>query len=87
VSGARLKVLTLVDRLTATGGGERLAIQIATRLDPERIDSTLCVSRKPGPLELDRSMPVARQWVDEAGIGYLALERHSGWRLDDWLPL
>jgi glycosyltransferase involved in cell wall biosynthesis len=87
VTHARLKVLTLVDRLTVTGGGERLAIQIACRLDPERFESVLCASRKNGPVEVDRSMPVARQMIEDAGIRYLNLERHAGWRLDDWLPL
>jgi glycosyltransferase involved in cell wall biosynthesis len=82
-----MKVLTLVDRLTASGGGERLAIQIATRLDPERFESVLCASRKPGPYELDPSVPVARQMVDDSGIDFLGLERHSGARIDDWLPL
>ena len=87
MSRTRLKVLTLVDRLTATGGGERLAIQIATRLDPERFESVLCTSRSPGPVELDPSVSVAGQMVDDAGIRHLGLERHSGWRLDDWVPL
>ncbi|MEA2379214.1 MAG: hypothetical protein QOD13_3121 [Thermoleophilaceae bacterium] len=85
--GARLKVLTLIDRLTASGGGERLAIQIATRLDPERFESVLCASRRPGPVELDPSVPVAERMVQDAGIRYFSLERHSGLRVDDWLPL
>jgi glycosyltransferase involved in cell wall biosynthesis len=85
VSGARLKILTLVDRLTATGGGERLAIQIATRLDPERFESVLCATRSPEPV--DPSMPVARQMVEDASIRYVCLGRRAGWRLDDWVPL
>jgi glycosyltransferase involved in cell wall biosynthesis len=82
-----LKVLTLLDRLTASGGGERLAIQIATRLDPERFESVICASRRPGPVELDPSVPVAERMVRESGIRYLGLDRHSGLRVDDWLPL
>ena len=57
---ARLKVLTLIDRLTASGGGERLAIQIATQLDPDRFESVICASRRPGPVGLDPSVPVAK---------------------------
>jgi glycosyltransferase involved in cell wall biosynthesis len=87
VSGARLKILTLVDRLTVTGGGERLAIQIACRLDPERFESVLCATRRSESVEADRSGPVARQMLDDAGIRYVNLERHAGWRLDDWTPL
>jgi glycosyltransferase involved in cell wall biosynthesis len=30
---------------------------------------------------------VAGQMVEDAGIRHLGLERRSGWRLDDWLPL
>ena len=41
-------VVTLVDRLVH-GGAERLAAEIATRLDPERFESTLCVSRWSDP--------------------------------------
>jgi glycosyltransferase involved in cell wall biosynthesis len=84
---APLKVLTLLDRLTASGGGERLAIEIATRLDPERFESTLCVSRRPGPVDLDPSVPVAERMVQESGIRLMSLERHSGLRIDDWVPL
>ena len=32
MSDSRLRVLTLVDRLSPTGGGERLAMQIATAI-------------------------------------------------------
>lgn len=83
----RLKVLSLVDRATVTGGGERLAIQIATRLDPERFESVLCSSREAGPVELDQSVPVAQKMIADAGIRHLCLERRSGWRLYDWRPL
>jgi glycosyltransferase involved in cell wall biosynthesis len=84
---ARLKVLTLIDRLTASGGGERLAIEIATRLDRERFEPVLCASRPPGPIERDPSITVARERIDASGIRYLPLDRSAGWRLDEWLPL
>ena len=45
----RIRVVTLVDRLSVQGGAEHLALITATRLDRERFDSTLCVSRWPPP--------------------------------------
>jgi len=53
--GHRVRVLTLVDKLSRHGGAEHLAWLIATRLDPERFDSTLCVIRWPPRTELDRT--------------------------------
>jgi glycosyltransferase involved in cell wall biosynthesis len=41
----RLRVLTLLDTLL-TGGAERVAVNIATRLDRERFDPIICVSRQ-----------------------------------------
>ena len=37
----RLRVLTLLDNPDVTGGGERMAVTIAMRLDPERFERTL----------------------------------------------
>jgi glycosyltransferase involved in cell wall biosynthesis len=83
----RLKVLTLIDRLTASGGGERLAIEIATRLDRDRFEPVLCASRPPGPIERDPSITIARERMDASGIRYLPLDRTAGYRVDEWLPL
>jgi glycosyltransferase involved in cell wall biosynthesis len=38
-------VLTLVDSVTRVGGGERLAVEIATRLDPAEFQASLCATR------------------------------------------
>jgi glycosyltransferase involved in cell wall biosynthesis len=81
----RLKVLTLVDRMSAMGGGERLAAQIATRLDPERFESVFCVSRFSG--EATDYSAVAEGWLQEAGIRHLILGRRSTRDLAGWLPL
>jgi len=48
-TATRLRVATLVDGLHLDGGAERLALRVATNLDPERFHSTLCVSRWPQP--------------------------------------
>jgi glycosyltransferase involved in cell wall biosynthesis len=44
---SRVRVVTFVDFLSCFGGAEHLALLIATRLDPERFESILSVSRWP----------------------------------------
>ena len=76
----KLRVLTLVDKPTVTGGAERLAAVVAMKLDPARFESVLCASRKTDEPLLDREL-------DEAGIGVLALGRRSTLDLLAWRPL
>lgn len=80
----RLRVLTLVDRLGTSGGGERLAMQIATRLDPERFERTLCVTRWPQddvPQEaLDRTVAE----LEAEGVRFLPLVRSGRFDLRAW---
>ena len=44
-SSRRLRVVTLVDHLGTSGGGERLAMEISKRLDRERFEPIHCASR------------------------------------------
>ena len=86
----RVRVVTLVDLLSNHGGAERFALLIATRLDPERFESTLCVSRWPAPEEftrLDDSGEDARQRLVEAGVRFLPLRREHKLGLAPWLRL
>jgi glycosyltransferase involved in cell wall biosynthesis len=87
-SSSRLRIVTLVDHLSLHGGAERLALRIATSLDPERFESTLCVSRWPMPND---SSPSADQALDElrnAGVRFLPLRRKRGIpELTPWLRL
>jgi glycosyltransferase involved in cell wall biosynthesis len=76
----KLRVLTLVDKPTVTGGAERLAAVVAMKLDPARFESVLCASRKTDEPLLDREL-------EEAGIGVLALGRRSTLDLLAWRPL
>lgn len=83
----RLRVLTLVDRLGTSGGGERLAMRIAMRLDPKRFESWYCASRwsEDGP-----SSDAARAAVDElraAGVRVHGLGRDSTLAVWSWWPL
>ena len=76
----KLRVLTLVDKPTVTGGAERLAAVVAMKLDPARFESVLCASRQTDEPLLDREL-------EEAGIGVLALGRRSKLDLLAWRPL
>jgi glycosyltransferase involved in cell wall biosynthesis len=76
----KLRVLTLVDKPTVTGGAERLAAVVAMKLDPARFESVLCASRQTDEPLLDREL-------EEAGIGVLALGRRSTLDLLAWRPL
>jgi glycosyltransferase involved in cell wall biosynthesis len=82
-------VVTLVDLLSSSGGAEHLALVIATHLDPERFESTLCVSRWPPPKQYtkDKTAPEALQRLREAGVGFLPLERKRKVELAPWLRL
>jgi glycosyltransferase involved in cell wall biosynthesis len=83
----RVHVLTLVDHLGTTGGAERLALEIATRLEPSRFRSTLCASRfvnTPAPTEHERH---ALERMREAGIGFLPLGRDRRHKVLPWRHL
>jgi glycosyltransferase involved in cell wall biosynthesis len=84
----RLGVVALVDRLVH-GGAERLAADIATRLDPERFASTLCVSRwsDPGHAAAPEVPERLRATAEAAGVQFLGLTRRGRWDLAAWRPL
>ena len=84
----RLGVVALVDRLVH-GGAERLAADIATRLDPERFASTLCVSRwsDPGHAAAPEAPERLRTAAEAAGVRFLGLARRGRWDLAAWRPL
>jgi glycosyltransferase involved in cell wall biosynthesis len=83
----RLKVLTLTDQLVYLGGGaERVAMEIATRLDQTRFESLFCASRYWEGARSD-SVQDAERRMDAAGVRYLGLGRRSGTDLYRWLSL
>jgi glycosyltransferase involved in cell wall biosynthesis len=87
-SASRVRVMTLVDRLSLQGGAERLAVRIATNLNPERFDSTLCVGRWPRP-EGERfpSADEALKQVEDAGVSFVPLHRERKIELAPWMRL
>jgi glycosyltransferase involved in cell wall biosynthesis len=85
--GRRLKVLTLTDQLIASGGAERVAMQIATGLDRDRFESVYCASRYVAGAEQIPMVAAAERRMDEAGIRYFGLARGSSLNLASWSPL
>src|SRR5437764_1090100 len=83
----RLRVVTLVDRLGTSGGGERLAMQIATRLDRERFESWYCVSRWVESASPPAEEAEAVAALREAGVRVVGLGRRSSAAVWSWWPL
>jgi glycosyltransferase involved in cell wall biosynthesis len=77
-------VLTLVDHLASTGGAERLALEIATRLTPSRFRSTLCASRFEITPTIGDDQRQILERVRESGIGFLPLGRQGRASMLPW---
>jgi glycosyltransferase involved in cell wall biosynthesis len=76
----RLRVTTLIDTISAGGGGETLAFEITRRLDPERFEPTICATR----MAADESCLEA---LRKAGVNVLRLDRAKRTSFHAWLPL
>jgi glycosyltransferase involved in cell wall biosynthesis len=83
----RLRVLTLVDRLGTSGGGEKLAMRIAIRLDRERFESWYCASRWSGGEPATEAGRRAVAELRAAGVHAVGLGRGGVRSLTGWAPL
>lgn len=85
----RIRVLTLIDYLTLAGGAERLALELAMRLDHERFESILCVSRffARGDERLRESDLLALDRVEQAHLRLLPLKREMTLNVGAWIRL
>jgi glycosyltransferase involved in cell wall biosynthesis len=83
----RLRVVTLVDGLGLAGGAERLAREVVVRLDPERFEPTLCVSRWSAEREAAATAAGALAQLDDAGVRFLGLHRRAAYDIAAWRPL
>jgi glycosyltransferase involved in cell wall biosynthesis len=80
-AGRRVRVLTLIDGFD-DGGAEKFALLIAKRLDPDRYESTLSVSRwnaERAPASAARAL----EELEQSGVGFLPLGRRA--KADVWI--
>ncbi|HEX8742085.1 MAG TPA: glycosyltransferase [Thermoleophilaceae bacterium] len=85
-SGRRLRVVTLVDHLATSGGGERLAMEISKRLDRQRFEPIHCASRY-DPEHAGPATRAAARELEDAGVRLVGLGRTSARSLREWRPL
>lgn len=83
----RVKVLTMVERIGLYGGAERLAVQIASGLDPERFESWLCATRWDAAEREDPAGVAARENLEAAGVRFIGLDRSATAQVWKWGPL
>lgn len=86
-SRRKLRVVTLVDGIGLAGGAERLAREVVIRLDPDRFDRTLCVSRWSDERAAAARASGALAQLEEAGVEFLGLPRRGTIDLLSWRPL
>ncbi|MFL5929765.1 MAG: glycosyltransferase [Gaiellaceae bacterium] len=76
----KLRVLTLINTVSRIGGAERLAANLAFRLDPNRFESIVCTTRRPPGETFDDELTAA-------GVRVIALDRTTRADLAAWAPL
>lgn len=86
-STKKIRVLTLVQSIGLSGGGERLAREITKGLDPDRFQRTLCVTRWDPSSRKAPVVAEALRELDRAGVRFLGLERNSSFDLWSLRPL
>ena len=86
-SGERTKVVVMLDSLQRPGGGERLAVEGALRLDPERYERWFCLTRWQDSFEREEPARTILATLREAGVGIVGLRRTHRAALWSWLPL
>jgi len=86
-TSSKLRVVVMIDFLAPSGGGERLAMQLAARLDPRRFERTLCVTRWSPGADRDPAVAAAVAELREAGVGLLLIDRARKIDLRAWGPL
>jgi glycosyltransferase involved in cell wall biosynthesis len=83
----RLRVVTLIDQLGITGGAERIATEVLVRIDPDRFERTLCVSRWSPEEEADPLIAPRVRALRDSGVRILGIKRHSKLAVWAWAPL
>ncbi len=86
-SERRVRVVVLLDSLARPGGGERLAVENAIRLDPARYERTLCLTRWEDAFRLGNPGRALVDRLEDAGVRVLGMRRSGRFDLGAWRPL
>jgi glycosyltransferase involved in cell wall biosynthesis len=85
-SPEKIRVITLVDSI-GTGGGERMAVQTTSLLDPDRFERTVCVTREPSEEESPEYISATAEELQSAGVRVIQLGRRSRTNVYAWRTL
>jgi glycosyltransferase involved in cell wall biosynthesis len=77
----------MVDSLERPGGGERLAIENAIRVDPARFRRRLCLTRWEDRFEREEPARSMIERLEEAGVEVIRIRRGRRFALTAWRPL
>lgn len=83
----RIGVVVMLDSLARPGGGERLAVEGAVRLDPERFERSICITRWEDRFEREPSARLLLDRLRGAGVRVIPLRRSGRGDLLAWRPL
>ncbi len=84
---SRRRVVVMVDTIARPGGGERLAVENAIRLDPARYERSFCITRWDDRLERIEAAAAILARLREADVRVIKLRRRSRAALWAWWPL
>jgi glycosyltransferase involved in cell wall biosynthesis len=85
--GRKLRHLTLVDRVGAFGGAERVAIELSKRLPSHRFERILCATRWTPEVGARPQRAATIEDLSRHGIRFVGLERTSTFDLRSWRRL
>jgi hypothetical protein len=83
----RLRVLTLIDGVGIGGGAEAFARQLTMRLDPDRFERILCVSRWTRSEAEHEGVQEEVARLRGSGVEFRGVERDSRFAAWSWAPL
>src|SRR5262249_37221983 len=76
-SSRRPHVVVMIDGIDALGGAETLAVELALRLDPERFERTLCITRWAEHYETEQPVRSLLDRLRASGVRILGIERSA----------
>ena len=85
--GRKLRHLTLVDRVGAFGGAERVAIELSKRLPSQRFERILCATRWTPEVAARPRRAATIEDLSRHGVRFVGLERTFTFDLRSWRRL